>query len=406
MNTVLSRPSASAPVIKLPEPGPSSFFRPRNNGNQDPFSPVNENGSFEFDRVLKTGRVCRRVKHKHVFRASWKPAYLVLRPNLLSVYKDEETTRLRVSVSLSEVTAVAPVKSPRSTRRHVFGVFTPSTNYRFEAPTERDADEWITRIRASIPNDEHERALLGLVKKQETPTINKQLVDDTTDHSDFDHTGRASSPEPRHALSPRIGTQNPPYIQDYSGNELASHSEFSDGPAPSRNRHLRSMPSIHSLSLSAPEEKSSFLPSSSLPSSSLPSSSLPSTTLPSKPADHGILRDPERVICQGYLQGLRIQGTVRQWKRLWVVLRPKSLAFYKDDSEYSALKIVPMSQVFDAAEVDPMSRSKKFCMQIIAEEKTYRLCTPDEESLARWLGSLKSILAARRKLDPVLGSSV
>ncbi|KAJ5327316.1 uncharacterized protein N7506_010418 [Penicillium brevicompactum] len=189
MNTVLSRPSASAP---------------------DPFSPVNENGSFEFDRVLKTGRVCRRVKHKHVFRASWKPAYLVLRPNLLSVYKDEETTRLRVSVSLSEVTAVAPVKSPRSTRRHVFGVFTPSTNYRFEAPTERDADEWITRIRASIPNDEHERALLGLVKKQETPTINKQLVDDTTDHSDFDHTGRASSPEPRHALSPRIGTQNPP----------------------------------------------------------------------------------------------------------------------------------------------------------------------------------------------------
>lgn len=398
MNAVLSRPSGSAPAIKLPEPGPSSFFRPRNNGNQDPFSPVNENGSFEFDRVLKTGRVCRRVKHKHVFRASWKPAYLVLRPNLLSVYKDEETTRLRVSVSLSEVTAVAPVKSPRSTRRHVFGVFTPSTNYRFEAPTERDAEEWITRIRASIPNDEHERALLGLTSKQETPTINKQLVDDTTDHSDFDHPGRASSPEPRHALPPRVGTQNLPYIQDYSGNELASHSELSDGPAPSRNRHLRSMPSIHSLSLSAPEEKSSFLPSS------LPSTILPRDT--TKPADHGILRDPERVICQGYLQGLRIQGTVRQWKRLWVVLRPKSLAFYKDDSEYSALKIVPMAQVFDAAEVDPMSRSKKFCMQIISEEKTYRLCAPEEESLARWLGSLKSILAARRKLDPALGSSV
>ncbi|CAG8239827.1 unnamed protein product [Penicillium salamii] len=396
MNTVLSRPAASAPVIKLPEPGPSSVFR--RNGNQDPFSPVNENGSFEFDRVLKTGRVCRRVKHKHVFRASWKPAYLVLRPNLLSVYKDEETTRLRVSVSLSEVTAVAPVKSPRSTRRHVFGVFTPSTNYRFEAPTERDAEEWIARIRATIPNDEDERAFLGLTKR-ETPTISKQLVEDTTDHSDFDHTGRASSPEPRHALSPRIGTQNLPYIQDYSGNEIASHSEFSDGPGPARNRHLRSMPSIHSLSLSAPEEKSAFLPSSSLPSTTLPRDT-------GKQTDQGILRDPERVICQGYLQGLRIQGTVRQWKRLWVVLRPKSLAFYKDDSEYSALKIVPMSQVFDAAEVDPMSRSKKFCMQIIAEEKTYRLCAPEEESLARWLGSLKSILAARRKLDPALGSSL
>ncbi|KAJ5874285.1 uncharacterized protein N7529_002715 [Penicillium soppii] len=401
MNSVLTRPlEGKPPMIKLPEPGPSSFFRPRNsprnNGNLDPFSPVNENGSFEFDRVLKTGRVCRRVKHKHVFRASWKPAYLVLRPNLLSVYKDEETTRLRVSIPLSEVTAIAPVKSPRSTRRHVFGVFTPSTNYRFEAPTERDADEWIQRLRATIPSDEDERALLGLTKKRETPTIQKHLVDDTTDHSDF---GRASSPEPRPARSPQSRAQKLPYIQDYSGNEMASYSEFSDGPAPARNSHLRSMPSIHSLSLSAPEDKSAFPPSSSLPSSFLPRDT-------GKQAEHGILRDPERVICQGYLQGLRIQGTVRQWKRLWVVLRPKSLAFYKDDAEYSALKIIPMSQVFDAAEVDPMSRSKKFCMQIIAEEKTYRLCAPEEESLARWLGSLKSILAARRKLDPALGSSI
>lgn len=63
------------------------------------------------------------------------------------------------------------------------------------------------------------------------------------------------------------------------------------------------------------------------------------------------------------------------------------------------MKIIPMAQVIDAAEVDPMSRSKLFCLQIIAEEKSYRLCTPDEESLATWLGSLKSILVARKKLE-------
>lgn len=382
-------------MIKLPEPGPSHFRPPRNAGTLGPFSPVNENGSFEFDRVLKTGRVCRRVKHKHVFRASWKPAYLVLRPNLLSVYKDEETTRLRVSISLSEVTAVAPVKSPRSTRLHVFGVFTPSTNYRFEAQTERDAEDWIDRIRAETPGNEDEQAFLALTKKRELPTIHKQLVDETTDHSDFDHAGRASSPEPRHALSPRSkNAQKLPYIQDYSGNEITSYSEFSDGPAPARNNQLRSMPSIHSLSLSAQEDKPAPRPSSSLPRDT------------TKQSEQGIMRDPERVICQGYLQGLRIKGAVRQWKRLWVVLRLKSLAFYKDEAEYSAIKIIPMSQVFDAAEVDPLSKSKTFCMQIIAEEKTYRLCAPDEESLARWLGSLKSILAARKKMDAALGTSV
>lgn len=46
---------------------PSVAFR---NGhvNLGTFSPVNENGSFEFDRVLKTGKVYRRVKHKHASR--------------------------------------------------------------------------------------------------------------------------------------------------------------------------------------------------------------------------------------------------------------------------------------------------------------------------------------------------
>ena len=54
-----------------------------------------------------------------------------------------------------------------------------------------------------------------------------------------------------------------------------------------------------------------------------------------------------------------------------------------------------MSQVINAAEIDPMSKSKTSCLQIIVEEKTYRFCAPDEESLARWLGSLKSILVRR-----------
>ncbi|OQE27791.1 hypothetical protein PENSTE_c004G08550 [Penicillium steckii] len=388
----VSRENQRTPTLQLPHPshlGPP----PSRNGQVilDTFSPVNEHGSFAFDRVLKTGKVFRRVKHKHVFRASWKSAYLVLRPNLLSVYKDEETTRLRVSITLSDVTAVATVKTPRSSRKHVFGIFTPSKNYRFEALSERDAEDWIDRIRAETPKDEDEQALLALSNKREPPRIQRQFVDDTTDHSDHDPIVRASSPEPNHAFSPIVGpsARKPPITQDYSGNDVTSYSELSDGPPPTRNSRLRSMPSIHTLSISAPEVSAA---EDKPISSSLPRES-------TRQSDLGILRDPERVVCQGYLQGLRIKGTVRQWKRLWVVLRPKTLAFYKDDQEYSALRIISMSQVIDAAEIDPMSRSKKFCLQLIAEEKTYRLCAPDEESLARWLGALKSIFVARKKLE-------
>lgn len=312
------------------------------------------------------------------------------------MYKDEETTRLRVSITLSEVTAVAPVKATRSSRQHVFGVFTPSKNYRFEATSERDAEDWIRRIRTETPVGEDEEAFLALSKKPRPPAIQKQLIEDTTDHSDFDQTCRASSPELGRAvssspvsprpISPRRRAQRLSYTQEYSGNEITSYSELSDASPPPDSGHLRSMPSlnnlsrsVNNLSRSAPEEKPLPLP---------------------RDTSRQSVRDPERVVCHGYLQGLRIKGTVRQWKRLWVVLRPKSLAFYKDEQEYSALRVLHMSHIIDAAEVDPISRSKKFCLQIIAEEKTYRLCAPDEESLARWLGALKSILAARKKLEP------
>ena len=56
-----------------------------------------------------------------------------------------------------------------------------------------------------------------------------------------------------------------------------------------------------------------------------------------------------------------------------------------------------MSQVINAAEIDPISRSKNFCLQIIAEERSYRFCAPDEEALARWLGALKSVVVTRKK---------
>ncbi|OJJ50956.1 hypothetical protein ASPZODRAFT_126933 [Penicilliopsis zonata CBS 506.65] len=373
----------------------STFLRPPlasvpyRNGhlNLDTFSPVNENGSFEFDRVLKTGKVFRRVKSKHAFKAWWKPAYLVLRPNLLSVYKDEEATRLRASITLSEVTAVASVKSPRSRRKHVFGIFSPSKNYRFQASSETDAEDWMGKIRAETRVDEDEEAFLAAINKKREPTSqnskhrhkHKHPIDDLSDYSDIDHAGPVSSPEMRRTLSPNARPRRIAYSQEpYSGNEITSYSDWSDGPSISAK--IRSISSINDLSVAAEDDKLAPLPQDL-----------------GRSLDLGPRRDPERVVCQGYLQCLRLKGGVRQWNRFWVVARPKSLGFYKDDQEYSAVKIIPMSQVIDAAEIDPVSRSKKYCFQIITEGKSYRLCTSDEESLAKWLGSLKSIFVARKK---------
>ena len=106
-------------------------------------------------------------------------------------------------------------------------------------------------------------------------------------------------------------------------------------------------------------------------------------------------QDPERVIRHGWLLCLRSKGRVKSWKNLWVVLRPKSISFYNSEDEYSPSKVVSMSSVINTADIDPVSKSKRFCFQIIVEDKTYRLCASDEESLVKWLGALKSVLAKR-----------
>ena len=107
-------------------------------------------------------------------------------------------------------------------------------------------------------------------------------------------------------------------------------------------------------------------------------------------------QDEERVVYHGWILLLKSKSGVRQWKKSWLVLRPKGLALYKNEEEYAALLIIPFGHVIDAVEIDPISKSKRFCMQIITDERNYRFCAINEESLTRCLGAFKSLLAKRK----------
>jgi hypothetical protein len=107
------------------------------------------------------------------------------------------------------------------------------------------------------------------------------------------------------------------------------------------------------------------------------------------------LEDDERVVWHGHMLWLKSNKGIRQWKKCWMVLRQKNMVLYKNEEEYRAELVIPMSSVMSAVEIDPISKSKVHCMQIIVEEKTYRFAAADEEILAKCLGSLKSILVRR-----------
>ncbi|KIH89234.1 PH domain containing protein [Sporothrix brasiliensis 5110] len=380
-------------------------------------SPVNQNGSFEFDRVIKTGYVQRRTQKTK----TWRSIFLVLRPNILSIYKTDKEDKLRHKIFLSELTAVSFLRDPKHKRDHLFGLYSPSRNYYFQASSAKDAQEWVEAIRseARIEEEEEEMFLASpLVRRQSygftnlfhatgnelspyNPTHMNNHPDAVAEH---ERRMVSSSPEPqmpppRRLSAQQIQQQQPrpqqhPYNQPeslaWSGNEMGL-SDYSDGDAQNK------LPGMSSESLTAQSPPSSMQPVHPV---NEPRRSQTEIRNASQSSGLGTLEtDPDRVIWQGWLWLLRSKGGVRQWKDSWAVLRPRNLILYKDETEYAAQLILPLSSIVNVVERDPLSRTKKHCLEIITEEKNYRFSAHDEDTLVRCLGAFKSLLTKRRGLE-------
>lgn len=302
------------------------------------------------------------------------------------MYKSPSEERLHKQITLSDLSAVAYLKDPKGKRQNVFGLFSPSRNFHFQADSPEDTRSWVELIKREARIDQEEQGMLC-----HSPTA----LEAGSETHPWDHDRHASSsPEPFEA-APRISTTRDgiripsagrPSTHDleYSGTEHASYSDLSDTPPTQSN--------FSSLTSTKARKFSPYTNAAPEPRPEVPSSASPHS-VSNVPNEIG---DLERVLWHGYLLCLKSHRGVRQWKRLWAVLRPKNLAFYKNEDEYSAQLIIPLSSVINAVEIDPVSKSKRHCMQIIAEEKSYRFCAPNEENLARWLGALKSRIARRK----------
>ncbi|PHH61043.1 hypothetical protein CDD81_811 [Ophiocordyceps australis] len=364
--------------------------RPRSRLDLDDLAAsVNQNGCFDSDRVLKCGHLQRRTQKTK----KWKSVYMVLRPNALFMYKNEKETKLRHQIHLSDLTAVAFLKDPKHKREHVFGLFSPSKNFHFQAPTAKEAEEWVDKIRreARIDEEEEEMFLAGKVSCNATASGRRMSLR---------RDGQillSSSPETPGTPMPifaSLGQRDSCFgdSSGMSGNELPSHSDASDNEG-------------QRLS-SALAESLAFKGASKAGSSRTREPAMHAPAPGSRYSGQGNLRnvpstenDPDRVIWQGWLWMLRSKGGVRQWKDMWGVLRPRNLILYKDESEYTAQWIAQLSNVVSVVDIDPLSKNKVNCLQIILEEKSFRFCSHDEESLVQLIGAFKSLLVKRRSQE-------
>ncbi len=261
----------------------------------------------------------------------------MLRPNLLSIYKSSAEDRLHKQISLSDLTAVAYLKDPKGRRKNVFGLFSPSRNFHFQAKDEEDVREWVELVKAESRIDEDEQALLlgspieaGAKGSDNIRTDNKDLWEEERLGS--------SSPEPPDVSSSRSRTNAPDsvgmpglrrrsaYDMEYSGDDQGPYSDLSDVALPSSMSKT-----ISGMGRQRTEQSTSNSDSAPHPYPSRAARNGSQTSV--VPTD----QDEARVIRQGYLLCLKSKGGVRQWKRHWVVLRPTNLTFYKSEEVSRAI---------------------------------------------------------------------
>ena len=344
---------------------------------------------------------------------------MVLRPNLLSIYRDKNETKLRHQINLSDLTAVARQKDVKRKEKHIFGLFSPSRNYHLEALSDREAQEWVDAIRREARIDEHEEEMFlaspGGAHTSPYQGFERSIDSHVSPGAEDRAVGYASSSDAgeglgvSHAL-PKVrdkGNQSSsmgryPSYAEYSGPDRGSISDFSDTTGPTARLSALSLAHTDprpSTSSTQPAQMSSVY-------GSVPTRPSIGARNASQMSGFGLIaedgvraknhQDEERVVYHGWVYLLKSKSGMRQWKKVWLVVRPKGMALYKNEDEYAALLVIAISNIIDAVEIDPISRSKPFCMQIISEERNYRLCALNEESLARCLGAFKSLLSRRK----------
>lgn len=379
-------PASSSSSVTITIPIPQNPKR----STVNTLSPVTHFGSYEYDRIIKQGPVLKRTRRTK----SWKPIHLVLRANQLSIYKNEQETKLRHAINLSELTAVARQKDPKRQSKHVFGLFSPSRNFHLEAATEPEAQEWVEAIRLQARMDQKEEEMGASTDYRGFErSIDAHVVLSSGYSSSDVEALNQSQPLPRaRDRGSSIAGNRKSSAVDYSGAEHGSYSDFSDWAGGLSPSHATSS----TQPVSAVYGQAHGRPSMGVRTASMLSGLNQGVEDAARKPNVSAPDDPERVICHGWIYLLKSTSGVRQWKKVWMVLRPKQLTVYKNEEEYRPLIVLPFPSIIDAVEIDDISKTKTACMQILSEERNYRFCAVDEDSLARWLGAFKSLLAKRK----------
>ncbi|KAF9358428.1 hypothetical protein BGX26_001773 [Mortierella sp. AD094] len=103
----------------------------------------------------------------------------------------------------------------------------------------------------------------------------------------------------------------------------------------------------------------------------------------------GIVTDEQlgsKLVRQGHLY--KLGNKYKTWRKKWFVLRGDKLTYYKNTKEYQPHGIIPLSTIIDCLQMDPVSKSRQYCLRIVTVKRSFVCSAPDEDTLLQWLDAL------------------
>lgn len=298
-------------------------------------SPRSLASQVEGNKVLAATYLLKRSSKTH----QWKKKWVALRNCQLSYYKDSsEHKAIKV---LNRLNLLSFSAIPDNQKYH-FAVYTNKKVLHFKTEDHNHYNTWIHALEVFFEDDED--SIENRPIKVDSPSRQRSTTNQSAAMTEMDYTGPedvssgfSDSPLTRHESIPPIIKEQP-----------TIHEEEED-----LDRLLR-------LQICTNDDN-----------------------------------DDEHVIEQGYL--LRLRKRYNQWRRFFLILTNENLYFYKREDMFDrTYKIIPVTDIIDVIELDPLLRSKVWCMLIITPLKRLRFCAESEEDMIKWLTVLKMVIMRRK----------
>lgn len=387
----------------------------QNRHHRHPFqhrSPKTHDKGTEFDvqldndKILVSSWLYKRSHKTH----QWQKRWCVLRNCQLSYYKNSSEYKPSKVINKSNLLSYSSI--PDCHKFH-FAIYTNNKVIHLKSDDTNTYDQWLSALELFISENDDENVSEGDDEHddEKDQNVESSIIEPNDESNETlirSNLSAATGPPPTNVF-PKSVTSHMNTDYEFSGEDQYLSSGISDSPLSPNDHEVTSFPPFPALLEHLAEDQdeddiTQGVSSLGISSTTNTYSKAKSPYIQDEELPHVVKSshsekandDKEFIIEQGSL--LRLRKRYNQWRKLYVILTNKNVYFHKSKADFSnPYRCIPLSDLIDVIELDPLSKTKIWCLLMITPLKRLRFCADTEEDMIKWLSTLKTLILKERE---------